>query len=97
MYIQLWNDDKRNQILTFLNARNNSIYFYRYSDTTYLKRITFEREGANAIMSAAAYYIKSPVPFMFLIALLLKWLDGAFGKGTQQSYFAGTKRTKNGR
>ena len=60
VYIQLWNDDKRNQILTFLNARNNSIYFYRYSDTTYLKRITFEREGANAIMSAAAYYIKSP-------------------------------------
>lgn len=73
VYIQLWNDDKRNQILTFLNARNNSIYFYRYSDTTYLKRITFEREGANAIMSAAAYYIKSPDSIYVLIALLLKW------------------------
>lgn len=59
-YIQVCTDEAGDCLLTFLNNRKNAIYFYRYSDTTYLKQIAFEREGADAIMSAGAYYIKSP-------------------------------------
>lgn len=59
-YIQIYTDSIGNNLLTFLNPRKNSIYFYDYSDTAYVKQIAFEREGANAIMSAGAYYIKSP-------------------------------------
>lgn len=59
-YIQLFTDSMGNRLLTFLNSRKNSIYFYDYSDTTYIKQIVFEREGANGITSADAYYIKSP-------------------------------------
>lgn len=59
-YIQLWKDETGEPLLTFLNTRKNAIYFYRYRDTAYLKQIVFEREGNNAILSAEAYYIKSP-------------------------------------
>lgn len=59
-YIQLFTDSAGNRLLTFLNSRKNSIYFYDYSDTTYIKQIVFEREGANAITSVGAYYIKRP-------------------------------------
>lgn len=59
-YIQICTDSMGDNLLTFLNPRKNSIYFYNYSDTTYLKQVAFEREGDNAIMSAGAYYIKSP-------------------------------------
>lgn len=59
-YIQFFTDGVGNRLLTFLNSRKNSIYFYDYSDTTYIKQIVFEREGANAITSAGAYYITSP-------------------------------------
>lgn len=60
LYTQLFTDKEGNSLLTFLNSRKNSIYFYDYSDTTYIKQIVFEREGANALMSASAYYIKNP-------------------------------------
>ncbi|MDR2968422.1 MAG: DUF4221 domain-containing protein [Tannerellaceae bacterium] len=59
-YIQVFTDKEGDRLLTFLNPRTNSIYFYNYSDTTCIKRIVFEREGANAVLSAAAYYIYSP-------------------------------------
>ncbi len=59
-YLQICQDESGVQLLTFLNPRENAIYFYRYSDTTYLKRIAFEREGSNAILSASGYYVKSP-------------------------------------
>lgn len=59
-YIQIYTDRAGGNQLTFLNPRKNSIYFYDYSDTAYVKQIIFEREGADAILSAGAYYIKSP-------------------------------------
>lgn len=59
-YIQYYTDNEGSRLLTFLNPRKNAIYFYNYLDTTYVKQIAFEREGANAIMSAGAYYIESP-------------------------------------
>ena len=59
-YIQIYTDRAGGNQLTFLNPRKNSIYFYDYSDTAYVKQIVFEREGADAILSAGAYYIKSP-------------------------------------
>jgi len=59
-YIQYCSDHTGNDLLTFLNPRKNAIYFYNYSDTAYLRQIAFEREGANAVMSIGAYYIKSP-------------------------------------
>ncbi len=59
-YIQLFTDNEGKPLLTFLSPRRNAIYFYDYSDTINVKQIVFEREGANAITSAGAYYIKSP-------------------------------------
>lgn len=59
-YIQLFTDDMGNRLLTFLNSRKNSIYFYDYSDTTYIKQLVFEREGTNAVTSVGAYCIKTP-------------------------------------
>lgn len=60
LYLQLYKDKEGKEILTFLNARNNSICFYNYSDTTYLKQIAFQREGNNAVLSVSGYFIKSP-------------------------------------
>lgn len=59
-YIQIYTNRAGDNQLTFLNPRKNAIYFYDYADTTYIKQIVFEREGANAVLNAGAYYIKSP-------------------------------------
>ena len=56
-YMQLITDSSGNQLLTFLNPYNNSIYFYNYTDTNYINRIQYYREGANAILKPAGYYI----------------------------------------
>ena len=54
-YMQLITDSSGNQLLTFLNPYNNSIYFYNYTDTNYINRIQYYREGANAILKPAGY------------------------------------------
>ena len=56
-YIQLIEDSLDNELLTFLNPYNHSIYFYNYTDTNYINRIQYNREGANAILKPAGYYI----------------------------------------
>jgi hypothetical protein len=56
-YIQIITDSAGNNLLTFLNPYNNSIYFYNYTDTNYINRIQYYREGANAILKPAGYYI----------------------------------------
>jgi hypothetical protein len=54
-YIQMINDS----ILTFLNPRNNSIYFYDYGNGTFMRKITYEKEGPNAVYYPTGYYIKN--------------------------------------
>lgn len=59
-YIQILNNSSEKRILTFLNPHNNSIYFFDYENSTYLKKISYEKEGSNAILGMAGYYIKNP-------------------------------------
>lgn len=56
-YVQLIKDSLNQQILSFLNPYNTSIYFYNYNDTSFIKRIKYEKEGANAILKPAGFYI----------------------------------------
>lgn len=59
-YMQLVEEADGRRILTFLNQRTNAIYFYNYTDTSYIKNIQYNREGADAILRVSAYFIKSP-------------------------------------
>lgn len=56
-YIQMIKDSLGRDILTFLNSYNNSIYFFDYHRTIFQKKIQFEKEGPNGILSIAGYYI----------------------------------------
>lgn len=58
-YLQIYTDSTGRRLLSFLNTYKNSIYFYDYDDTSYQKKITYNREGDNAIMRVAGYYIKN--------------------------------------
>ena len=59
-YMQIYTDSTGNRLLTFLNSYKNSIYFYDYDNSSYQKKIVYNREGSDAIMRVAGYYIKSP-------------------------------------
>jgi hypothetical protein len=58
-YIQLFEDSLEERLLTFLNPHTNSILFYNYTKGTYIRNISYDREGANAIFRLSGYYIKS--------------------------------------
>lgn len=58
-YMQIFTNADGERMLTFLNPYKSAIYFYNYEDTTYIRKIVYEREGANAILRPAGYYIKS--------------------------------------
>ena len=57
--MQIYTDSTGNRLLTFLNSYKNSIYFYDYDNSSYQKKIVYNREGSDAIMRVAGYYIKS--------------------------------------
>ncbi len=46
-------------MLTLLNPFSNSIYFYDYTSGKFARKIHYEKEGPNAILGAAGYYIKN--------------------------------------
>lgn len=56
-YSQFYIDSLGNRILTLLNSHNNSIYFFDYTNTSYLRKISYDRKGTNAILGMAGYYI----------------------------------------
>lgn len=58
-YIQIIQDSLGNDILTLLNPYTNSIYFYDYKKGTFCKKIQFEKEGPNGVLSISGYYIKN--------------------------------------
>lgn len=45
--------------LTFLNTYNNSIYFYNYDSSEFLKKISFDKDGPYGIEKPTGYYIES--------------------------------------
>lgn len=59
-YVQIVEDSLNRRVLTFLNPYQNAIYFYNYEDTSFVKKIAYEREGANAVLKISGYYIKGP-------------------------------------
>lgn len=59
IYSQLYENKSGNRILTLLNQYNNSIYFYDYDKSNSIKRVHFEKEGANGILKPLGYYIKN--------------------------------------
>ena len=58
-YIQLHKDKEGARILTFINHHKNAIYFYDYEKGVYSRRIEYAKEGPNAILRLAGYFIKN--------------------------------------
>ena len=56
-FIQVHTDSVGNRQLALLNPYSNSIYFFDYDRTDFIHKITFNREGSNAILSVGGYYI----------------------------------------
>lgn len=56
-FVQIYTDQIGNRYLTLLNPYSNSIYFFDYNNSSYKGKIDYAREGANAILSVAGYYI----------------------------------------
>lgn len=56
-FVHIYNDQMGNRYLTLLNPYSNSIYFFDYNNSNYKGKIDYAREGANAILSVAGYYI----------------------------------------
>jgi len=58
-YMQIYRDSLGKTMLTFLNAYNNSIYIFDYQSGTFIKKISYKKEGPNGILGMAGYYIKN--------------------------------------
>lgn len=58
-YMQMIQDSLGNNILTLLTPHTNSINFYDYAKGTFLRKIQFEKEGPNGVLSVSGYYIKN--------------------------------------
>lgn len=58
-YMQILTDTAGIRVLTILNKYNNSIYFFDYSTSKYLKKISYQKEGPNGVLGIAGYYIKN--------------------------------------
>jgi hypothetical protein len=44
---------------TFLNKKNNSMYFYQFENGRINRKMTFEREGINGVGNISSYFIDS--------------------------------------
>lgn len=58
-YMQMFQSANGEQVLTLLNPYKNAIYFYNYANGDFIRKIEYEKEGPNAIMRLAGYYIKN--------------------------------------
>lgn len=58
-YMEITKDSSGVRQFTFLNEYNNSIYFYQYDDMSYIQKISFEKEGVNAVELPMGYHIKN--------------------------------------
>ncbi|WP_081997732.1 DUF4221 family protein [Wocania ichthyoenteri] len=59
LYIQMINDSLGNRQLSFLNNYNNSIYIYNYETPEFIKKITFDKNGPNAVKKPKGFHIKN--------------------------------------
>jgi len=59
LYIQMINDSLGNRQLSFLNNYNNSIYIYYYETPEFIKKITFDKNGPNAVRKPIGFHIKN--------------------------------------
>jgi hypothetical protein len=58
-YMQLYEEASGARTLTLLNTRLNAVYFYDYESGACTGRTRFDREGPNAILGLAGYYVKN--------------------------------------
>lgn len=58
-YIQLFEKPGKLRYFTFLNEYNNSIYIYDYLTGNFVRKITFNKKGNDAIQIMTGYCIKS--------------------------------------
>lgn len=58
-YTQIFIDSDKRRYFTFLNSYTNSIYFYDYTTTEYVKKITWSKTDLNGVPELKAYHIKS--------------------------------------
>lgn len=56
---QMFVDSSGVRQLTFLNIYNNSIYFYNYESTQFIKKIEFNKKGKHEVLKPKGYYIKN--------------------------------------
>lgn len=63
-YIQ-FKDDQYNKLL-FVNSFNNSIYFYNYDESSFEKRIIYEKEGQDGVSQLQAFlYLNDDSIFVY--------------------------------
>ena len=55
LYIQMIKDSLGNRQLSFLNNYNNSIYVYDYESHGFVDKITFEKNGPNAVRAPMGF------------------------------------------
>jgi hypothetical protein len=58
-YTQIFLDSDKRRHFTFLNSYTNSIYFYDYTTTKYVKKITWNKTDQRGVSEIKAYHIKS--------------------------------------
>lgn len=55
-YIQFINRNDSLCYFSFINEYNNSIYFYNYDNSAFIKKIQYEEEGNNGVGKIQGYY-----------------------------------------
>jgi hypothetical protein len=59
-------DNDSTQIFSFLNEYNNSIYFYDYKSSSFLRKIKYEKEGPDGVLSTQGYlYLNDDSIFVY--------------------------------
>lgn len=59
VYMQMISGPEGSRYLSLLNKYNNSIYIFDYNTTEFVTNISYDREGANGVLSVGGYYIKN--------------------------------------
>lgn len=58
-YLQMYYDSSGSRILTSLNTYNHSIYFFDYDKGRFMNKVSYSKEGPDAILGIGGYYIKN--------------------------------------
>jgi hypothetical protein len=79
-YVQLIDNDTGFNF-SFVNSYNNSIYFYDYDSSSFIKKITYEKEGPDGVMNVQGFlYLNEDSIFIYSYNLQTLFLTDAKSK-----------------